>query len=41
MVAFKARRLVWPAMVLISSMTSPMRLAAFDNSPTRPLVVRA
>ena len=38
MVAFSASRLVWPAMVLISSTTSPMRLAAFDNSLTRLLV---
>ena len=41
MVAFSASRLVWPAMVLISSTTSPMRAAAFDNSLTRSLVVRA
>ena len=41
MVALSASRLVWPAMVLISSTTSPMRLAAFDNSLTRSLVVRA
>jgi len=31
----------FPAMVLISSTTSPIRAAAFDNSPTRSLVVRA
>ena len=37
-VAFSASRLVWPAMVLISSTTSPMRLAAFDSSLTRSLV---
>jgi hypothetical protein len=37
-VAFSASRLVWPAMVLISSTTSPMRAAAFDNSTTRALV---
>ena len=41
MVALSASRLVWPAMVLISSTTSPMRLAAFDNSLTRSLVTRA
>ena len=41
MVAFSASRLVCPAMVLISSTTSPMRLAAFDNSLTRSLVTRA
>jgi len=41
MVALSASRLVWPAMVLMSSTTSPMRAAAFDNSPTRSLVVRA
>jgi len=41
MVALSASRLVWPAMVLISSTTSPMRLAAFDNSLTRSVVVRA
>src|SRR5713226_8240001 len=41
MVAFKASRLVCPAMVLINSTTSPMRAAAFDNSPTRSLVARA
>src|SRR5215213_513991 len=38
MVALSANRLVWPAMVLMSSTTSPMRAAAFDNSLTRPLV---
>ncbi len=41
MVAFSAKRLVWPAMVLMSSTTSPIRVAAFDNSPTRSLVLRA
>ncbi len=41
MVAFSASRLVWPAMVLISSTTSPMREAAFDNSLTRSVVARA
>ena len=41
MVALSASKLVWPAMVLISSTTSPMRLAAFDNSLTRSLVTRA
>src|SRR6266446_9911941 len=41
MVAFKASRLVCPAMVLMSSTTSPMRAAAFDNSLTRSLVLRA
>ena len=41
MVAFSASRLVWPAMVLISSTTSPIRAAAFDSSLTRSLVVRA
>ena len=40
MVALSASRLVWPAMVLISSTTSPMRLAAFDSSLTRSLVLR-
>ena len=38
MVALSASRLVWPAMVLMSSTTSPMRAAAFDNSLTRSLV---
>ena len=37
----EASRLVCPAMVLISSTTSPMRAAAFDSSPTRSLVLRA
>ena len=41
MVALSASRLVWPAMVLISSTTSPMRVAAFDSSLTRSLVLRA
>jgi ABC-type uncharacterized transport system substrate-binding protein len=41
MVALSASRLVCSAMVLISSTTSPMRAAAFDNSLTRSLVVRA
>jgi hypothetical protein len=41
MVALSASRLVWPAMVLISSTTSPIRVAALDNSLTRALVVRA
>jgi hypothetical protein len=41
MVALSASRLVYPAMVLINSTTSPMRPAAFDNSPTRSLVLRA
>jgi hypothetical protein len=41
MVAFSAKRLVCPAMVLMSSTTSPMRAAAFDNSLTRSLVLRA
>ena len=36
-----ASKLVCPAMVLISSTTSPMRAAALDNSPTRSLVLRA
>jgi hypothetical protein len=36
--SLSASRLVWPAMVLINSTTSPMRAAAFDNSPTRSLV---
>ena len=40
-VAFSASRLVCPAMVLISSTTSPMREAAFDKSLTRSLVLRA
>src|SRR4030088_3542039 len=39
--AFKASRFVCPAMVLISSTTSLMRAAAFDNSLTRSLVLRA
>src|SRR3954468_14238256 len=38
MVAFSARRLVWPAILLINSTTSPIRAAAFDNSLTRALV---
>ena len=37
-VAFSASRLVWPAMVLISSTTAPIRPAASDNSPTLSLV---
>ncbi|MGY4362195.1 hypothetical protein ACVW0J_008688 [Bradyrhizobium sp. i1.7.7] len=37
-VAFSASRLVWPAIVLISSTTSPIRAAALDSSPTRSLV---
>jgi len=41
MVAFSASKLVWPAMVLISSTTSPIRFAALDNSLTRALVRRA
>jgi hypothetical protein len=41
MVAFNASRFVCPAMVLINSTTSPIRAAAFDNSPTRSLVLRA
>ena len=41
MVALSASRLVWPAMVLISSTTSPMLLAAFESSLTRSLVTRA
>jgi hypothetical protein len=41
MVALSASKLVCPAMVLINSTTSPMRAAAFDNSPTRSLVLRA
>ena len=41
MVALSASRLVCPAIVLISSTTSPMRAAAFDNSLTRSLVLRA
>ena len=41
MVAFSARRLVWPAMLLISSTTSPMRPAACASSLTRSLVLRA
>jgi hypothetical protein len=41
MVALSASRLVWPAMVLMSSTTSPMRAAAFDSSLTRSLVTRA
>ena len=41
MVALSASRLVCSAMVLMSSTTSPMRPAAFDNSPTRSLVLRA
>ena len=41
MVAFSARRLVRPAIELISSTTSPMRAAALVNSPTQSLVVRA
>jgi hypothetical protein len=41
MVAFKASRLVCPAMVLINSTTSPIRAAAFDKSLTRSLVLRA
>ena len=40
-VAFSAIKLVCPAMVLISSTTSPIRLAAFDNSLTRSVVLRA
>src|SRR5690242_14641883 len=40
-VALSARRLVWPAMVLISSTTSPIRVAALDSSLTRSVVVRA
>jgi hypothetical protein len=35
------RRLVCPAMVLMSSSTSPMRAAALDSSPTRSLVLSA
>jgi hypothetical protein len=41
MVALSANRLVWPAMVLMSSTTSPILVAAFDNSLTRSVVVRA
>src|SRR5207237_858567 len=41
MVALSASRLVWPAMVLISSTTSPIRVAAFDSSLTRSVVPRA
>ena len=41
MVALSASRLVCSAMVLMSSTTAPMRAAAFDNSLTRSLVVRA
>src|SRR6266566_2523586 len=41
MVAFNASRLVCPAMVLINSTTSPIRVAAFASSPTRSLVFRA
>ncbi|MEY9470169.1 hypothetical protein ABH992_002568 [Bradyrhizobium yuanmingense] len=41
MVAFSAKRLVWPAMALMSSTTSPMRAAALDNSLTRSLVCPA
>ena len=41
MVALSASRLVCPAMVLISSTTSPIRLAACASSPTRSLVLRA
>ena len=40
-VAFSANRLVCPAIVLINSTTSPIRLAALDNSLTRSVVVRA
>ena len=40
-VAFSASRLVWPAMVLISSTTSPIRAAAIESSLTRSVVVRA
>src|SRR3979409_332211 len=39
--ALSASRLVCSAMVLMSSTTAPMRLAAFDNSLTRSLVARA
>ena len=38
MVALRASRLVWPAMVLISSTTSPIRAAALASSATRSLV---
>src|SRR3954471_7572875 len=41
MVALSASRLVWPAMVLISSTTSPIRVAALASSATRSLVLRA
>src|ERR1700740_378733 len=36
MVAFSAKRLVWPAMVLISSTTSPMRLPPLPTPPPPP-----
>src|SRR5258708_6169170 len=39
MVAFSASRLVCPAMVLISSTTSPIRAAAFDNLANRALEI--
>jgi hypothetical protein len=34
-VALSTSRLVWPAMVLISSTTSPIRVAASESSLTR------
>ncbi|MFK4572295.1 hypothetical protein ABIF94_003731 [Bradyrhizobium ottawaense] len=34
MVALRARRLVWPAIWLMSSTTSPIRPAALASSPT-------
>src|SRR5260363_27703 len=40
-VALSARRLVWPAIVLISSTTSPIRAAALESSLTCSLVRRA
>ncbi len=41
MVALSANKLVWPAMVLMSSTTSPMREAALESSLTRSVVERA
>jgi hypothetical protein len=35
MVALRARRLVWPAMALMSETTSPMRCAASSSAPMR------
>jgi hypothetical protein len=41
MVALSASRLVWPAIWLMSSTTSPIRPAALASSPTWSLVVVA